>query len=166
MKKAKSIIIVLAVVFVTVSAAYAQPQGGYQQRDDKQKEHIFKELNLTPEQLKKLEENRKAQRQEVEKLFSALKEKQARLQETLKNPAVTRAIVDPLANEIKSLQAQLIDHRIGGIFAVKEILTPGQFAKFQQMMEKPGEVRKRRFQNWFERRKGASQGQKELKPAE
>jgi len=166
MKKAKSIIIGLAVVFVAVSAAYAKPQGEYQHRGDKQKENIFKELNLTPEQQKKLEENRKAQRQETEKLFSALKEKQAKLQEALKNPTVTRDKVEPLVNEMKSLQAQLVDHRIDGIFAVREILTPEEFAKFQQIMEKRGEGRKGRFKNSSEKQKNVCQDQKEQKPVE
>jgi Spy/CpxP family protein refolding chaperone len=148
-------IIGLAVVILAVSAVYAQTQDEGQQRGDGQKGRIVKELNLTPEQQKKLSENRKAQRQEMEELRTAIKEKQTKLQEALKNPAVTRASVEPIANEIKSLQAQSIDHRISGIFAVKEILTLEQFAKFQQMTGKRQENRKERFQNWRAKRKGA-----------
>ena len=73
--------------------------------------------------------------------------------------------IEPLANEIKSLQAQLIDSRINGIFAVKEILTPEQFAKFQQMAEKWQKERKGNFRNWREKRMGGGlnkeQSQKE-----
>ena len=159
MKKTKSIIIGLALVFLTVSVVYAQWQGQGQERGSGPKERIFKELNLTQQQKEKLEENRKAQREKMMKLHTAIKEKQAKLQEALKNPAVTRAIIEPLVNEIKSLQTQLIDHRINGIFAVKEILTPEQFAKFQQMTEKRQENRKWRFQNWREKRKGTNQNQ-------
>lgn len=159
MKNIKAIIMGLAVVFLTVSAVYAQTQSTYKQRGDGQKERIFKELNLTQEQQKKLEENRKAQGEEIAKLRATIKEKQTKLQEELKSPSVTRATVEPLVNEIKSLQAQLIEHRINGIFAVKEILTPEQFAKFQQMTEKRQENRKGRFQNWRERQKGINQNQ-------
>jgi len=166
MKNARSVIIGLAAVFVTVSIVCAQPQGGYQQRGGEGKENISKELNLTVEQQAKLKENRKAQRQEIEKLVKALKEKQAKLQEALKNPAVSKSTVQPLANEIKSLQAQLIDHRIDSIFAVKEILTPEQFAKFQQKTEKRKDGRKERFQKQHERRKGTSEDQKVEKPVE
>jgi Spy/CpxP family protein refolding chaperone len=77
----------------------------------------------------------------------------------LKDPAVTRAKVEPLVNEIKSLQGQLIDQRIGGIFAVKEILTPEQIAQFNQLMEKRKEGRQGRFQQWRERRKGMEHDQ-------
>jgi len=153
MKKTKSIIIALAVVFLTVSAVYAQTQNPGQDYASGQKKLIFKELNLTPEQQKRLEENRQAQRQEMEKLHTAMKEKQAKLQEALKDPAATIATVEPLANDMKSLQAQLIDHRVNAIFAVKEILTPQQFAKFGQMTQKRQGNRNWRLQNRRERKR-------------
>jgi Spy/CpxP family protein refolding chaperone len=159
MKKIKTIIVGLTVVFLMASMVYAQTQGESRQRGDGQRGRIFKELNLTQEQEKKLEENRGVQREELMKLRMAIKEKQTKLQEELKNPALTRATVEPLVSEIKSLQAQLIDHRISGIFAVKEILTPEQFAKFQQMTEKRQENRKERFQNRRERKKKTGYGQ-------
>jgi len=165
-QKINSTIIGLAVVILTVSAVYAQTQGESQRRGNWHEGNIFRELNLTPEQQKKLEENRNAQREEMEKLHTAIKEKQTKLQEDLKSSAVTRETVEPLVNEIKSLQVQLIDHRINGIFAVKEILTPEQFVKFEQMTEKGHKNKKGYMQNWRERRKGVSQDQEEQKPAE
>jgi len=151
MRKIKLIIIGLAVVFLTTSTLYAQSQGQMQKRGDEYRGGITKELNLTPEQQDKLAVNRKAQREEVAKLLAAIREKQVKLGEELKNPAVTRAAIEPLANEIKALQAQLIDCRINGIFVVKQILSPEQFAKFGQMTEKRQENRKGRFYNWRKR---------------
>jgi Spy/CpxP family protein refolding chaperone len=120
---------------------------------------FLKELNLTPEQQKKLEENRKVQAEKTSQLRTATWEKEKELQQVLKDPAVTKAKVEPLVNEIKSLQAQLIDQRVSGIFAVKEILSPEQIAKFNQLMEKRKEGRKGRFNEWRERRKGMEHGQ-------
>jgi len=151
MKKAKLIIIGLAVVFLATSTVYAQMPGHRQKPADESRGRMAKELNLTQEQQVKLEANRKAQRQEVNKLLTAIKEKQAQLGEELKKPGVTRAAIQPLANEIKSLQAQLMDSRLNGIFAVKKIFTPEQFAKFQQMTEKRQENRKGHFQDWRKR---------------
>ena len=136
MKRIKVLVVGFAIVFFTLSAAYAQGQGKYHQGGQGDKESIFKELNLTPEQKQKLEDNRKAQREEMAKLREAIKEKRLKLQEKLNDPAVTRSSVEPLISEIKIIQAELIDHRINGIFAVKAILTPEQFAKFNQLMEK------------------------------
>ena len=164
MKRIKVIVIGLVAVFLMASAVYAEAQSPGQKRAGWQKERVFKELNLTPEQEKKLEENRKAQGEAMKALFTASKEKEKKLQENLKNPAVTRAAVEPLVKEIKDLQGQLIERRIAGIFAVKEILTPEQFTKFQQMTEKRHETLKGRFQNWQKRRRGTDQNKGCAKP--
>lgn len=141
MKKISLIVFALAAVF-SLSALCAEA-GEYRKHSEGPKRRIFKELNLTPEQEKKLEENRKSQYEEIRNLHKALRDKQDKLQQELKNPAVTPAKVAPLVKEIKSLQGQLIDIRIKGIFAVKAILTPEQFAKFQQVTERWRERRKR-----------------------
>jgi Spy/CpxP family protein refolding chaperone len=154
MKKIKLIIIGLAVFFLTVSSVYAETQNIGKPAGGRLRESIYKELNLTPEQQKKLEENRKAQREKTSQLRTAMQEKERALQQALKDPAVTRDKVEPLVNEIKSLQAQLIDQRVSGIFAVKEILTPEQMGKFNQFMEKRKDGKKGQFQEWRKRRKG------------
>ena len=157
MKKINVMIVGLAMAFLAVGLAHAQPQGTAKEKFSQKKEQMFKELNLTPEQQKKLDENREVQRLEMEKLHNALKEKQAKLQEELKNSAVSKATLEPLVNEIKSLQAKLIDNRVNGILAVKEILTPEQFAKFQQMHEKNKENRKEHSQKLRDKEKSAAQ---------
>jgi Spy/CpxP family protein refolding chaperone len=164
MQKTRLVIIGLAGVFMMVSTVCAQPQGEHQLRGAKQRESISKELNLTPEQQKKLDQNRNAQRQEIEKLVAALKEKQVKLKETLQNPVVTKDTVQPLANEIKNLQSELVDNRIGGIIAVKEILTPEQFVKFQQIMEKQKKDMQERFGKLYEKKKFAGRDGNEQKP--
>jgi Spy/CpxP family protein refolding chaperone len=181
MKKTRLVIIGLVVSFFTVSSVYAQTQsigrsdgdrikeGIYKKLNltpeqgrpdgDRIKEGIYKELNLTPEQHKKIEENRKAQREKASQLRTTMMEKDKQLLQALKDPGVTRANIEPLVNEIKSLQAQLIDQRVSGIFAVKEILSPKQISKFNQLMEKRKEGRKGRFQEWQKKRKGMESDQ-------
>ncbi|MCX5707429.1 MAG: Spy/CpxP family protein refolding chaperone [Candidatus Omnitrophica bacterium] len=154
MKRTRVTVIGLAIVFLALSAAYAQGQEKYRQGGQGKKESIFKELKLTPEQEKKLEDNRKAQQQEMQDLREALKANHEKLQVKLKDPAVTRAAIEPLVNEIKSLQAKLIDHRINGIFAVKTILTPEQFAKFNEIMEKQMKAGKGRAKGAQDKPKG------------
>lgn len=155
MGKKKIMFIGVAAFFFALSAAYGQEQEGFKQHGEEKYGKIVKELNLAPEQQKSLEENRKAQREEMKKTHLEIKEKHAKLREALKNPDVTRAAVEPLVNEIKFLQSQLIDRRINGIFTVKEILTKEQFVKFQQLMEKRQEKRKEHFWNWFKGQKKA-----------
>ena len=150
MKKTKLIIIGLAVavVFLATSTVYAQMPGQKQKPADEYRGRMARELSLTQEQQVKLEANRKAQRQEIDKLLTAIKEKQAKLGEELNKPGATRASIQALANEIKSLQAKLTDSRINSILAVKKILTPEQFNKFGQMTEKRQKERKGHSNNW------------------
>ncbi|MDD5566401.1 MAG: Spy/CpxP family protein refolding chaperone [Candidatus Omnitrophica bacterium] len=153
MKKTKLLYIGITAVFLAASPMYVFAQEERGRPGDEHKGRLASTLNLTEEQQQKLEVNRKAQRQEMEKLFTAMKDKQKQLQEQLASPAVTQETVTPIANELKSIQAQLIDHRISGILAVKEILTPEQFAKFHQMMEEGKRDRKGRIENFREKRK-------------
>jgi Spy/CpxP family protein refolding chaperone len=154
MKRARVLVIGLAMIFLAVSGACAQGQEKYHQGGQENKESIFKELNLTPEQKKKLEDNRMAQDQELSRLRAAMKEKHRKLQQELNKPDVTRAAVEPLVREIKSLQDKLIDHRINGIFAVKTILTPEQFVNFNQIMKKQMKERKGHSEDSGEKLKG------------
>ena len=148
-------IIVLGLVFAAASCGYAQTAGrNNPERAGKGKEALYKELNLTPQQQQKLEENRKAQHEQVSQLRLLLGEKEKQLQQAMKDPGITPAKVEPLVKEIKSLQGQLIDHRVSGIFAVKGILTAEQNAKLNQVMEKRKEGRKERVQEWRRKRQG------------
>ncbi|KPK97532.1 MAG: hypothetical protein AMJ95_08680 [Omnitrophica WOR_2 bacterium SM23_72] len=159
MKKMGFAVISLAVFLLMTGTLYAQPPREKGRPYAGPKDRIIQELNLSPEQQSRLEENRKAQRQEMKRLHDAVKEKNTKLREALKNPGVTREGVQPLTNELKSLQAQLIDSRINGILAVKEILTPEQFSRFNEMMEKRSRPRKTRFLKWCEKRFGRGGGE-------
>lgn len=154
MDKIRIAAIGLAIIFLTVSEAAAWMPGGVKQGGGGAKDNIFKELNLTPEQQQKLGENRKAQREKTAQLRQAVKEKREELRKGLESATVTRAAVEPLVGEIKSLVAQLIDNRLNGIFAVKEILTPEQFSQFNQIMEKRKENKQKRFEGVRKMRKG------------
>ena len=111
-----------------------------------------KDLNLTPQQQQKLQNNRKAQRERMSQLLGQMKEKQQLLRQELQKPSVTKASLAPILAEIKSLQAQLIDSRIEGILAVKGILTPEQFAKFQEAAAHRQKGMGERFHQWRDNR--------------
>ena len=144
MNKIKVIAVTLAVVFMAVSASFAQPHEGYGQGSEMPKGRVPQELNLKSEQQKELIENRKAQHEQMEKLHNAIRQKQEQLQQALNNPAATQATVAPLVKELKALQGGLIDLRVKGILEVKRILTPEQFLKFQQMTEERRKSRPQR----------------------
>jgi len=154
MRKMRVMVAVLAAVIFATGTVYAQEQKRFHKGEEGEKGKIFKELNLTPEQKKKLEDNRKAQSEETAKLREAIKQAHEKLQKELNNPGITRAAVEPLVKELKSLDAKLVDHRINGIFAVKSILTPEQFVQFNQIMEKQMKERKGHSKDSREKLKG------------
>lgn len=150
-------------VMIIVPTVSAEPpehgkMGGQMMGKWKQGEKdMFQKLNLTAEQKAKIKQNRREQQGKIEDLQDALNEKQAALRDKLIDPAVKRADVEPITTEIKSLQVQMIDCRTDGIFAVKEILTPEQYAKFQEELKGKKEDRKERRCQWKEQRKDKKQ---------
>ncbi|MEK7273669.1 MAG: Spy/CpxP family protein refolding chaperone [Candidatus Desantisbacteria bacterium] len=152
----QSLIIAAVGVMIVVPTISAQPHEGMdglaighpEQAADK----IFKELNLTEEQKNKLKQNRKAQQEAMKGLRTQMMKKHAELRDTLSKPDVSRAIVEPIAAELKALQAKIMDCRLDGIFAVKEILTPEQYAKFQEKVKEKVENRKEQRGQWKKHR--------------
>jgi Spy/CpxP family protein refolding chaperone len=158
MKKGMRItVIAVAVVFLASSFLYAQDNADTEALGKagkiRQEKPILKALNLTAEQQKELEANRQTQRQEMTRIVGALKVQKEKLEQAMKNYSVTRTEVEPIVSVIKSLQAQLIDQRISGIFTVKGILSPEQFAKFQEIVGHKGKKMQRpgfgRQKNWM-----------------
>lgn len=139
--KRRLIVITVTLLFsamITVSA-YAgwgkcqAPRGGerYEEKGDK----IASELGLAPEQDKLLKETRVAHREAMAGLRKELQIKHEALREALAAPGVTRQQVEPIANDIKVLQAKMVDSKIGGILKVKSLLTPEQYKKLQEIKD-------------------------------
>jgi Spy/CpxP family protein refolding chaperone len=145
MKRTKVVMVGLMAIILVANVVYAQPMNEKENGHKEKKEQMFKELGLTAEQQQQLEQNRSLQRQEKEKLRESMKAQETKLHEALKDPAATRASVEPMVNEIKALQAQMIESRINGILAVKQVLTPEQFVQFEQKMEQMKEEGKGHF---------------------
>ncbi|MCX5680502.1 MAG: periplasmic heavy metal sensor [Candidatus Omnitrophica bacterium] len=147
-KIAKVMTVVVAVVFITGSVfawggCGATGKGGkeFPKKEEMRKE-MKMELGLTAEQSKQLEAGREAHRTEVKALREAMNAKKDELKTAIAKPGATRAQVEPIVNELKAIEAQMTDKRIDGIFAVKAVLTPEQFAKLENMKEKHIKERK------------------------
>jgi Spy/CpxP family protein refolding chaperone len=155
MREIKTLVISLAVITIVMGVSYAKDQSvdqsqnqgkeQWQKRHQQEQESMFKELNLTEEQKIKLAENRKTQQEQMKSLRAQMKEQYEKLAAALKAQGATRSSVQTVAEQLKVVQAQLINNRIEGIFAVKEILTPEQFTKFQAIMAEKYEKMKKNF---------------------
>ncbi len=137
MKEIRLVVAGLAVALLATSVVYAQGVPG-RKLEGKHRDAIFQKLNLTDDQKAALDANRKERGEKMGQLRDEMREKQMKLREELDNPTVSRKAIEPLVTEIKAMQAQLIDLRVSAIFAVREVLTVEQFAKFQEISQKEG----------------------------
>ncbi|MCX5667316.1 MAG: periplasmic heavy metal sensor [Candidatus Omnitrophica bacterium] len=134
-----TVVAVIVVAAVVAGNAFAGTECGTSEQRGKglkAKDAIARELNLSADQQNRLEQAKTAHRKVMETLRNALKEKRRELQDAVAKPDITRQQVDPILAEIKKLQSDMADKRVDGIFAVKGILSPEQFAKLQSMKEK------------------------------
>ncbi len=97
---------------------------------------MYKDLNLAEEQKKLLEENRKSHKEEARALFKDMRQKRDALRQELEKGALNMDNINQINNELKKLQAEMLDHRLAGVLEVRKILTPEQFKKFMARTEK------------------------------
>lgn len=136
--KTRYVSIIAAVIMVALVSGNAFAWGGSCDAKkcgprESAKVTIAKELNLTPEQEKSLEAVRTTGRKEMDEMQSAIKDKKLALRAALAKPGVTKKDVEQIAGELKALESVMVDKRIDGIFKIKEILTPEQFTRLQEM---------------------------------
>lgn len=153
MKKILSIVAVSVVVITLVaSSAFCMGccpgKGDYGRRGEGIQKRIMEKLGLTQDQSDKLSQNRRTQHNEMEALRFSIKEKKIRLKQALEKPGATAASVAPLASELKDLQAKMVDLRISGVLKVKEILTPEQFQKLEEMKDRADKKRMKKMKHY------------------
>ncbi len=133
--------------------AAAGEKGEYAQRIQAiRKEAMAKELGLTQEQQTQLAEMRKNDQAQGKQIMQATHAAQVRLKEELGKYDSDPATIQQIAAEVKTLQAQAIDHRIASVTKMKEILTPEQFAKIHEKAKEKREA--------FKQGRGGRQGEK------
>ncbi len=140
--KVKYILFIVG-LFFCVSSVYAHEPEKQNWESEKWKskkeamiKEIYKQLNLTPEQKKKLEANRNKLDQQKKKLFEDFHAKRKEIREELQRPELNMEKVKQINSEFKDLMAKKADHRLERILNVRKILTPEQFSKFMEIKSK------------------------------
>lgn len=141
----KSIIIVavMASGLFCVALAHANEHragtgdnSGMRHMDDARKDEFFKDLDLTGEQRDKVKAHREETKKEMKALHDQMRAKRLELKAELDKPAPDNAKVAAITSELKNLSGQMIDSRVNSILSLKAILTPEQFKKMSDRMEK------------------------------
>ncbi len=157
-KKLKRVIAILGVVGLAVSGpvGYAAASSGENEKgfEKGKQEEFLKDLNLTPEQKEKVKAKHEVQKALHKQSREQMKAKMEALHEELGKPVTDRAVVNGLVADINTLKGQGFAERIEGVLALKEILTPEQFAKFQAKHKEHGFCKRG---DWKKHQKGGSQ---------
>jgi len=133
----KRLVAVTAAVVIALSPAlvYAEHADEQCETGDKAGKEgrggFYKDLGLTPQQTSELKARREANAGKAKEVREQLKAKRAELKAEIERPTVDRARITALTTDIKSLTGQMIDQKVDNILAMKEVLTPEQFAKMQ-----------------------------------
>lgn len=132
---------VIAVLALWTGVVYAQspdtdavPSQEFIEKMDAKREQFYKELNLTVEQKKALEENKNKSRQAAKALKDNIRAKRNLMRAELEKEQLDMNKVNKIQSELKALQAQMLDQRLEGILEVRKILTPDQFKEFGAKM--------------------------------
>lgn len=126
--------------------AYAKPQNRHfrgdktwQERQERQENQenwngeIHKQLNLTPEQAKKLQTLRNTHREKARQFYDTINGKKEDLKKELQKQVLDMERINQLHSEVKTMLAQREDDRLKHILEVREILTPEQLEKFLEL---------------------------------
>jgi len=143
MRKVKVVTLLIVAVLVGLSTSIiyaaspiprAQQKEAFMKKMDAKRQEIYNNLGLTNEQRKLLEENKNKHREQTKALFAQLRQKMNSLRQELEKSELNIQEIYQTNNELKQLQAQMLDNRLERILEVRKILTPEQFKKFEDKM--------------------------------
>jgi Spy/CpxP family protein refolding chaperone len=141
------------------STAYSVPPEGssenfqeWEKRKEARMKEVHRQLQLTPEQEKRLEEHRQVHREDSRKLHEEMRLKRDELRRELEKADFDAQKVKTVYADIKDIHNKIADHRLNGILEVRKVLSPEQFKKFQELMHE-----KHKMDGKGRRREGSKQ---------
>ncbi|MEI6437155.1 MAG: Spy/CpxP family protein refolding chaperone [Candidatus Omnitrophota bacterium] len=110
-------------------------------------EKTLQELGLTPEQKEKMAALRSGGEGKQKAAFQSIKAKKDELKALLDGPNPDEAKAKALAGEISALESTMMQARIDHIIKLRQILTPEQFKKLEEIRQKHRAERKGEWKN-------------------
>lgn len=142
----------VALMFLAASTAYAMPGFDGSQRGEKgpgfegdeakngkgPEKHfqdMTEQLDLSKEQKEQLKTHYDQQKVRMKETGEALKTSRKALRDEMQNYNSDESTIKNTTAELKALQAQMLDQKVDGFLAMREILTPEQFQKMNDLRE-------------------------------
>ena len=128
-----ALMLAASLVYASSDSPERRPQNENEFKEDMnaRRKQLYEGLGLTEGQKKLLEENRKKSRGREEVLFKEMRGKMEMIRRELQNETLNMEVIYRINNDLKQIQAQMLDDRLEGILEVRKILTPEQFKKFE-----------------------------------
>jgi periplasmic protein CpxP/Spy len=99
---------------------------------------IAKELELTNDQVNRIEAIFSSYKPQMIDLDSKLKEKEKELRDTRKNPNSTREQISKLSDEVGGVRENMRKVKVDMFLQIRDVLTPQQRAKLEEIKSKYG----------------------------
>jgi Spy/CpxP family protein refolding chaperone len=129
-------------LFLLVSAASASPRDFRGKRGEMFKKASFpavmEQLNLSEQQKQELKEQKYQLKRKKIEIRNKIALKRLELRHELHKKDTNKKVVTKIAQDLKNLQANMVDFKIEGVLKFKSILTPEQLSKFETL---PGGMR-------------------------
>ncbi|NLE64305.1 MAG: periplasmic heavy metal sensor [Elusimicrobia bacterium] len=127
-------------IFLMTPAVWARPfgerRGSAEDREEQGRRHfaqMSEKLNLSAEQQAQLDENRRQHKTEFDELMASIEDKREELRVALESPWLDQQRVTAIHEDLKKLMNKKEDLRLAAILSIRDILTPEQFVRFQEM---------------------------------
>ena len=125
------------VSLAVITPAFAEGNDQYAETQHKHagKQDFMKKLNLSPEQESQITKQQDMNKEKGNELRDKMRAKRLELKQELEKPTVDTNKINAIIVDIKTLMGEQLDFRVNNILAMKQILTPEQFKKLQDMKE-------------------------------
>ncbi len=139
------------VVMLLTSNLYAHEPGNHPPGHEAMREkmrarmlEVFKQLDLSPEQERQLEDHRNKHREQAREIHTSIRAKMKEIMGELQKQELNMDKINKIHSELKNLHSKEADHRLEGILEVRKILTTEQFGKFMELKKDIHPMKKRR----------------------
>jgi Spy/CpxP family protein refolding chaperone len=127
----KFLILFFLTFFVFSSGVYAFADGGRFKWWKNPK--IVEELNLSQNQVDRIENIFSLHRVKIINLDNELKSKEAKLRDRIRDPNSDREEILRLADEVEQIKGELRKVEVDMLLQIRDVLTPGQRAKLHEI---------------------------------
>lgn len=127
------VIMVMAAMALSTTGVYAMGGWGGKKDMEAHFKKMAEQLKLTPEQKAQLDKQRDELMVRTKALREKIKTMRMSLRQELDKPISDKARIDSLVTDLKGAIGEQIQVKIDGVLALKQVLTPEQFARMNAL---------------------------------